>query len=98
MERDLRSTTTATVIFVGICLSASALARRPPEKHANSATPKPETLRTAKSGQATVDYIVSGVLDDMHIYMDRHFHKGEYNHTLNLRSEERRVGKECRSR
>src|SRR5947208_8515734 len=71
-------------MLVGICFSASALALRPPEKRASSATPKPETHNTAKSGQATVDYIVSGVLDDIHIYMDRHFHKGEYNHTLNL--------------
>ena len=43
-----------------------------------------ETQKSAKSSQAAVDSLVSGIVEDVHEWMDTHWHKGEYNHIINL--------------
>jgi tetratricopeptide (TPR) repeat protein len=37
-----------------------------------------------KSSPKTVDSLVGGIVDELHEYMDNHWHRGEYNHILNL--------------
>lgn len=42
------------------------------------------TTSAALSGPQKVDAMVAGVFDNMHLVTDMHFHKGEYNHIVNL--------------
>src|SRR2546427_109927 len=40
--------------------------------------------KPTESSRAAVDSLVNGIVDDVHEWMDKHWHKGEYNHIINL--------------
>jgi tetratricopeptide (TPR) repeat protein len=53
-----------------------------------SAQPHKSRSSTKKQGELSspdsVDYIVDGIVDQLRVQTDRHWHKGEYSHMINL--------------
>ncbi len=66
------------VAAVILCLGpGAALAQKTVKRPARA-------MGTAISGAAQVDAICDSILDDLNIAIDAHWHKGEYNHIVNL--------------
>ena len=45
---------------------------------------KPAAPTTSVSGAAKVDAMLGAMFDNMHVITDMHYHKGEYNHIVNI--------------
>jgi tetratricopeptide (TPR) repeat protein len=74
----VRGFVAAGLMLSAIVWGAAAQTARPAPKSKAGAPAKPV------SGAAKVDAMLGAIFDNMHVVTDMHFHKGEYNHIVNL--------------
>src|SRR5690348_657409 len=93
--RELRDVTWIFALAALACtLPADAGAQTPKPPHdasfSNASNPSKmkhtgsQLLADVASEQSTADAIAADVLRDLYIESDEHWHKGEWNHTINL--------------
>ena len=74
------------VVVSAALLACPALAQKPAAEPGAKSKSARATKAPAKpiAGAQKVDAMVAALFDNMHLLTDMHFHKGEYNHIINL--------------